>query len=79
VDYGGLSGGVVVFCLRLLWLGLRPIVAVPLPLGLAGLRVVLQPNKSVKVTRRPLAALKVGFLSGFGASLRLSEVARALP
>jgi len=33
----------------------------------------LQPNKSVKGTRRPLAVLKFGFFQGSAASFQLSE------
>jgi hypothetical protein len=37
------------------------------------------PNKSVKGTRRPLAVLEVGFLSGSGGFVSLSLAARPLP
>jgi hypothetical protein len=40
---------------------------------------VLKPNKSVKGTRRPVAVLKVWFLSRFGGFVSLSLAARPLP
>jgi len=40
---------------------------------------IAKPNKSVKGTRRPLAVLKISFLSRFGGFVSLSLAARPLP
>jgi len=42
-------------------------------------RVLSQPNKSVKGTRRPLAVLEFGFLSRFGGFAEFPVAARLLP